>query len=461
MLTLTKWKYTLGVLLITLSLSVQAQTAGVSISPTGPIICSGTKLDAVVTGLSAPITYAWSNGAVTPSIFATQTGFYRVRVTGVDAGGATVTVTSAWAPYLVIPNPNASITPAGPVNLCPGQSVQLGAAGGFFFSSYQWNTGATTRNITVNQTGDYTVTISHNFGGCSASSSALKHVNVVDSGFQPTINADGPITICKPGYVNLFADSGFSSYLWSTGATTQSVSILLDGTQAPILDTLAVTLTVSLNGQCSFTNTDGLVIRSIREPKLGTRYCGNFGLTTADSMRSELVLSYGSFIPQYEFEFEETTHPGVLWTYVSNSRWCPLSAVTPAIQANKFYNVRVRAIIGGIPYCYGSFCQIGIVPANPIAQPNQSAFRIAGSTVDANVFPNPSSEDFQLVVRSENNDQPAVVQISDLSGRIVNEFTYDANAGSSRFGADLNNGVYMVTVTQGDNRSVTRIIKSN
>lgn len=460
--TLTTWRYILGVLFfVAMGHTVSAQVPSVTIVPSGPIVCSGTKLDAVVANLNPPLTYLWSTGATTSSINITQTGFYRVRVTGLDSSGNQVTIRSSWYPFLVIPTTNASIAPAGPITLCPGQSQTLTANGGQFFSSYLWNTGQTSRNITVNQSGDYTVTVTNNFGSCSTSTSATVHVEVIDSGFVPVITPDGPVTVCKPGYVNLSADSGYSNYTWSTGDTTQDISVLMDGLQqGAVLDTLTVSLTVTVNNTCSFTS-DEIVLRSVRMPQIMPDFCDNWTLTLADSIRCGLVLTYLS-APSYEFEFEETTNPGTVWTYVSSSRWARLADVSPALEENKFYNVRARAIIDGTPYCYGAVCQIGIVGTNMIN--NQSvtqSLRMDGTAIETSVFPNPSAESFNIIVRNIDTDIPAVVTISDLSGRLIETAQYDATTSSMNFGNNLTNGVYLVTVEQGSAKSITRIVKSN
>src|SRR5687767_10336439 len=44
----------------------------------------------------------------------------------------------------------------------------------------------------------------------------------------PTITASGPTTFCAPGSVTLTASAG-DSYLWSTGATTQSIVVTQSG----------------------------------------------------------------------------------------------------------------------------------------------------------------------------------------------------------------------------------------
>lgn len=457
----TVWKYLLVVLFISLGASAQAQTPSVAIVPSGPIVCAGTKLDAITTNLVGPYIYLWSTGATTSSIVVTQTGFYRVSVLG-TFNGSTRKVRSNWVPLFVIPLTNASIAANGSTNLCPGENVILTANGGQFFSNYLWSNGSSNHNITVNTTGDYSVTISNNFGSCNTSTTATIHVQSFDSTFIPNINAVGPITVCKPGYVHLTADSGFSGYSWSTGATTQNVNILMDGLQqGPVLDTLTVYLTVQINNSCEFTNPNGIVVRSIREPKLTTASCGNFNYTSADSIHSEVVLTYLNFIPQYEFEFEETTQPGITWTYLSNTRWANFANVTPALQPGSFYNVRVRAVIGGTPYCYGNVCQIGLTPLRLSNVNATQAIRTDGTSLDALVFPNPSSESFKLVIRNLNADQSTSVRVSDVSGRLVHEYKYDTTSESLQFGQELSNGIYFVTVEQGDAKSVTRVVKTN
>jgi len=44
----------------------------------------------------------------------------------------------------------------------------------------------------------------------------------------PTITASGPTTFCIGGSVTLTSSAG-TSYLWSTGATTQSINVTTSG----------------------------------------------------------------------------------------------------------------------------------------------------------------------------------------------------------------------------------------
>ena len=117
--------------------------------------------------------------------------------------------------------PTASITASGPTAFCSGVSVTLTANSG---SSYLWSTGATTRSITVNTPGNYTVTVT-NANGCSVTSATTP---VTLSPPSASITASGSSSICQGSKVTLTANSG-SSYLWSTGATTQSIEVSTSG----------------------------------------------------------------------------------------------------------------------------------------------------------------------------------------------------------------------------------------
>jgi len=74
----------------------------------------------------------------------------------------------------------------------------------------------------------------------------------------PSIIADGPLTFCQGGAVTLTADGG-AAYLWSNGATSQSVTVTETGaysvttTTADGVVSTSQPLIVTVNDQCEST----------------------------------------------------------------------------------------------------------------------------------------------------------------------------------------------------------------
>ncbi|HEY0977007.1 MAG TPA: FG-GAP-like repeat-containing protein [Flavobacteriales bacterium] len=112
-------------------------------------------------------------------------------------------------------SPNAQVTATGDLLLC--EDMTLTAAGG---SSYLWNTGATTATIPVEVGGSYWVQVSDG-SDCTGQAGFLV-VGPPDA--TPQVQLSGPATICPDGSVML-TSSPADSYLWSTGATTQSITV--------------------------------------------------------------------------------------------------------------------------------------------------------------------------------------------------------------------------------------------
>jgi VCBS repeat-containing protein len=216
------------------TVTVNSNPSTPTITPGGPTtFCAGGSVT-----LTAPggFTYSWSTGATTQSIVVSTSGSYTVTVS--DGNGCSATS----APTTVTVNPNPAtptITPSGPTTFCAGGNVNLTAPGGF---TYMWSTGATTQAINVTTSGSFTVTVT-NGNGCS-STSAPTTVTVNPNPSTPVITPSGPTTFCAGGSVTLNAPGGFT-YMWSTGATTQSINVTASG---------SFTVTVTDGNGCSATS---------------------------------------------------------------------------------------------------------------------------------------------------------------------------------------------------------------
>ena len=159
--------------------------------------------------LCAPInlvTFAWSTGATTQCIQATQAGIYGVSVTDVNgcknSGADTVLFHIA---------PPVFITSSG--TTCPGDSQQLCATAGY--RNYVWSTGATDSCIYVYRAAVYAVTITDTFR-CNNSTSdsaqfyPLIQMNLDTTGAACYGGANGTITAVG---ANGFDTAGLS-YSW-------------------------------------------------------------------------------------------------------------------------------------------------------------------------------------------------------------------------------------------------------
>ncbi|MCU0434572.1 MAG: gliding motility-associated C-terminal domain-containing protein [Bacteroidia bacterium] len=138
------------------------------------------------------------------------------------------------------------------------------------YTSYAWDFGDTTTladtsnlsspGFTYTTPGTYTVTLIVS-GNATCGSGTDTSTAIITVYPQPVVNLGSDSTICN-GLINLTPDAGNagSTYLWSTGATTQTINITAPGIYS-------VTVSSGPNGLCS--DQDTLVITQPAQPDLG------------------------------------------------------------------------------------------------------------------------------------------------------------------------------------------------
>ncbi|HEX8516496.1 MAG TPA: T9SS type A sorting domain-containing protein [Bacteroidia bacterium] len=218
-------------------------------------ICTGTTLvlDAGNTGAA----FNWSNGAATQMISVTTSGTYSVTVTnGSCTATDQITVT-------VEPPVNVDLGADINVTTCAG-SINLDAGNNGL--SFIWNTGATSQGITVSSSGTYYVSVSD--GTCSASDT----VNVTFNPGTIILDLGADVTVCAGSTVMLDAENAGAAFSWSTGATTQVISVNTSGSfyvsvtdgMCTVTDTINVTVlpafNVNLGGDISVSVCTGPVV---------------------------------------------------------------------------------------------------------------------------------------------------------------------------------------------------------
>jgi len=200
--------------------------------------------------LSAPFgfhNYSWSTGDTTQTINAVTTGKYSVSV---GAGNGCTSPASDEVTVNVSESlPKPVIEASGPLSFCEGGSVTLSAPTGY--QEYVWSTGETTRTITVSSSGTYSVRVSMHNGACLSPASDEVSIHVLNTLPKPVVQANGPLAFCEGGSVVLSAPLGYPSYVWSTGDTTRTITVLHAGN---------FSVTVSTGTSCVIPPSDKVVV---------------------------------------------------------------------------------------------------------------------------------------------------------------------------------------------------------
>ena len=107
-------------------------------------------------------------------------------------------------------------------NICTGTQASFNAGS---FASYLWQDGCTAQTFTANQAGTYYVTVEDNRKCTGSDTVRINAVLPLPAGFLPVDTA-----ICSYGTLLLKPRESFSTYLWSTSATSSSITLAGPGT---------------------------------------------------------------------------------------------------------------------------------------------------------------------------------------------------------------------------------------
>ena len=185
------------------------------------------QLTASASGGVEPYTYLWSNGAANATINNLAAGIYSVVIT--DNIGATVTASAE------VTQPSkleAYVSVDSHVTSYGGDDGQLSASGygGVMPYEYSWSNAGTSAVITGLIAGEYTVTITDANGASAAASATVTQPLPLEANVIITNNLSGGSA--SDGELNAYGQYGDKPYtfLWSTGATTSTISDLSAGT---------------------------------------------------------------------------------------------------------------------------------------------------------------------------------------------------------------------------------------
>ena len=187
------------------------------------VLCNGAStggINLTVSGGVTPYSFDWSNGSISEDLSSIPAGNYSVDIT--DVNGCVYT----FATSLTEPSLPVTVSETHQNVLCFGAnngSIDLAVSGGTPNYSYQWNTGATTQDLSSLIAGNYSVIVT-DANNCV--------VNLPVTISQPS----APLTLSSnitnvdcfglaSGAIDITVNGGTApfTYFWNTGATSQDL----------------------------------------------------------------------------------------------------------------------------------------------------------------------------------------------------------------------------------------------
>ncbi|MCF8465744.1 MAG: T9SS type A sorting domain-containing protein [Flavobacteriales bacterium] len=311
------------------------------ITPSGSsAICAGTNI--TLDAGSGYAGYTWSTNANGQSISVGTAGTYNVTVT--TTAGCVGTSGDV----------NISVNPLPIVNLgsdtivCTGSSFTIDA--GNPGMTYSWSTQEISQSITVITTGNYSVNVTDQ-NGCVGTDQVLVSVSSL---LDPVIVAGGPVTFCAGGSVTLDGGAGYTNYQWSTGATSQTITVSTAG---------LIELTVVDQFGC--TGTDDEVVSLLQLPNAVIQPTGPIEICSSDT----ITLSASNTFVSYQWNLGgQTTSSIEVWqsgdytvTVVDPNNGCVATSAPVSVTVNNAVSPTIVPS-GATEFCNGGSVSLTVVP---------------------------------------------------------------------------------------------------
>ncbi|MGD0709968.1 MAG: T9SS type A sorting domain-containing protein [Bacteroidales bacterium] len=305
-------------------------------------------------------------------------------------------------------HPTVSISAlANPI--CAGASTTLIAKGA---TSYSWSDGlGTSDTVVVSPTTATTYTVTGTTTGGTGTASITINVNP-----SPTPTITGPTEICSDMYATLDAGTGYSTYLWSTGASTETIMVNTAGTY---------TVTVTNASGCSGTASANLIVHP--NPVVSVTASANLiceGASTTLTATASGVITYswnnglGSSNPVTAMPTANTTYIVTATTIYgcTGSASIAINVVLPVgtyicmvtTDSSSYYNYNVvywdktpynnvdSFIVFRKDAVSSNYLRIGAVSANALSEFTDTAFSTGGPNGGS---PRYSSWQYKLAIR--------------------------------------------------------------
>lgn len=358
--------------------------------------------DSLVSGFSLQI-------STTPSITITGSGTYILTYTdslglcGMDTISVTINNT-----------PEVDLGPDQ--NICLNDSITLSVDPNTYPNAV-WSTSATSSSITVGAAGTYAVDVLDQFGCPSSDTIVTAIVPLPQFTLGPDSSVCAGDTFCLSSGIT---GAGYS-YLWNTGATTQTIcsaivsgywAIVIDSNNCQWADSIILTAAAPAPNAAANFDTTNCPVVSFTDVSTGTAtgYSWNFG-------------DGNSSVAQNPSNDYSTAGNGSYTVTFVAENGCGADTTTFTVDIN---------------------CLVSITN---------------GLEASLKIFPNPNQGRFRIVTELTGT-VPVNVQITDLRGQKVYEKNYGESSGTFEEEVELNEakGVYFVRFEAGGEVSVEKLI---
>jgi hypothetical protein len=286
--------------------------------------------------------------------------------------------------------------------------------------------------INLNAAGTYSVTVTNN-AGCSGSAHKTIHIN---NPMTLQILTNGLSGLCGGGTASLRVGASYPSYNWSTGETTQGISIANGGSYA-----VTATNSDGCTGIASFT--DNNVTCDIPT-----------ALSITNILGTSATTNWIQPACYYNFSIRVSLHNANIWTVYTPS---PNNHFTfSGLAHNRTYDWQIRTNCNSTQTISSDWTASEIFTTlagrmEEIQTYNISAF---------NVYPNPANEVATISFNSENANS-YVLKLTDMTGRDVKTEVADAGIGENTYLMNLNGiakGLYIVEMKMADNYNKVKLV---
>jgi hypothetical protein len=291
----------------------------------------------------------------------------------------------------------------GDAALCPGGSITLDAG---VYESYSWNTGATTQTVLATSPGGYSVSVTNEFG-CQGTGFVF-----ITLANNPAVELGPDKNLCAGQILTLDAGNTGAEYLWSNGATTQTIEADAAG---------SYTVTVTNTAGCS--GSDVVTLIDVATPTV------NLGPDSTICDNQTLVLDAGN--------------PGSIYAWSNGA-----STQTITVNIENVYAVTVSNT-------FGCTATDDVLVEVEICVGTKESDWAAGMQI----FPNPTTGFVTLNLSLEETSEVSVEVLNALGQIVQTQQLGQVNELSQSL--DLSNlaqGTYFVRVTVDGSIAVRRVM---